>query len=84
MAWRMVRYDDREWHVSAAAERRAPSVRWNLVLSFRAQDGDRRLLWLEYPLTSASRSALLQQADRIPEVKLMELLVAGLEAGVRA
>ena len=79
MAWRMVQYGEREWHVSLAAERRAHSERWNLVLSFRAQDGDRRLLWTEYPLTSSSRSALLQQAERIPEAKLTEVLAEGLK-----
>lgn len=80
MTWRMVRIGEREWHVSAAAERRAPSERWNLLLSFRAQDGDRRLLWTEYPLSSASRSALLMQADRIPEHKLAEVLAEQLTA----
>lgn len=79
MAWRMVQLGDREWHVSAAAERRAHSERWNLVLSFRAQDGDRRLLWTEYPLSSSSRSALLQQAERIPEAKLAQALADGLK-----
>ena len=79
MAWRMVQLGDRAWHVSAAAERRAHSERWNLVLSFRAQDGDRRLLWTEYPLSSSSRSALLQQAERIPEAKLAQALADGLK-----
>jgi hypothetical protein len=81
MAWRMVRFGDREWHVSLAAERRAHSDRWNLVLSFRAQDGDRRLLWTEYPMSSTSRSALLQQAERIPEAKLADALAEAVNGG---
>jgi hypothetical protein len=78
MAWRVVEYAKRQWSVSLAAERRAHSQRWNLVLSFRARDGDRRLLWTEYPMSAGSRSGLLQQAERIPDTKLTELLAANL------
>ena len=78
MAWRVVEVAERQWSVSVAAERRANSQRWNLAISFRARDGDRRLLWTEYPLASTSRSALLQQAERIPDAKLAELLASQL------
>ena len=78
MAWRIVEVAQRQWSVSVAAERRANSERWNLVLAFRARDGDKRLLWTEYPLASTSRSSLLQQAERIPDARLAELLAAQL------
>jgi hypothetical protein len=78
MAWRVVECEQRQWNVSVAAERRANSQRWSLVLSFRAGDGDKRLLWAEYPMVAASRSSLLQQAERIPDSKLIELLASHL------
>ena len=48
------------------------------MLAFRARDGDKRLLWTEYPMASTSRSSLLQQAERIPDAKLAELLASQL------
>jgi len=78
MAWRVLQVAERQWSVSIAAERRANSQRWNLVLAFRARDGDKRLLWTEYPMASTSRSSLLQQAERIPDAKLAELLASQL------
>ncbi len=78
MAWRVVELGERLWNVSLAAERRAPSARWSLVLSFRAQDHDDLCFWAEYPLSSASRAALFQQADRISDAKLAELIAANL------
>lgn len=78
MAWRVVEFGQRKWSVSLAAERRAHSQRWNLVLSFRTRDGDERFFWSEYPLSSVSRSVLLQQAERIPDAKLTEFLAANL------
>jgi hypothetical protein len=78
MAWRVVEVAERQWSVSVAAERRANSQRWTLVLAFRARDGDKRLLWTEYPMASTSRSSLLQQADRIPDSRLVEVLASQL------
>lgn len=78
MVWRVVEFGERQWKVSLAAERRAPSARWNLVLSFRAQDGTEHRFWAEYPLSSTNRSFLLQQADRIPDARLAELIAANL------
>ena len=63
MAWRVVEVAERQWSVSVAAERRANSQRWKLVLAFRACDGDNRLLWTEYPLASTSRSSLLHSSS---------------------
>lgn len=78
MAWRVVEVAERQWSVSVAAEQRANSARWNLVLAFRARDGDKRLLWTEYPLASTSRSSLLQQAERITDARLAEILASQL------
>jgi hypothetical protein len=74
MAWRVVELDEREWNVSVAAERRAHSDRWNLVLSFRERDGGTRPFWAEYPLSASSRSSLLQQAEQIPNERLTAVL----------
>jgi hypothetical protein len=74
MAWRVVELDDRQWNVSVAVERRAHSDRWNLVLSFREQEGGTRPFWAEYPLTASSRSALLLQAEQIPNERLTAVL----------
>jgi hypothetical protein len=74
MAWRVVELDDREWNVSVAVERRAHSDRWNLVLSFRQREGGTRPFWTEYPLSASSRSALLLQAERIPNERLTAVL----------
>ncbi|HEX5819322.1 MAG TPA: hypothetical protein VFY20_10600 [Gemmatimonadales bacterium] len=74
MAWRVVELDEREWNVSVAAERRAHSERWNLVLSFRERDGGTRPFWAEYPLSASSRSALLMQAEQIPNERLTAVL----------
>jgi hypothetical protein len=74
MAWRVVELDDRVWNVTVAAERRAHSDRWNLVLSFREQDVGTRPFWAEYPLSASSRSSLLMQAEKIPNERLTAVL----------
>lgn len=74
MAWRVVELDERRWSVSVAAERRAHSDRWNLVLSFREQDGGTPSFWAEYPLSATSRSSLLLQAEQIPNERLTAVL----------
>jgi len=74
MAWRVVELDDRQWSVSLAAERRAHSDRWNLVLSFREKAGGTRPFWAEYPLSATSRSSLLLQAEKIPNERLAAVL----------
>lgn len=80
MAWRMVELADTTWHVSLAAERRANSSAWALVLSFRPA-GDRvRAVWAEYPLTSSSRSALFAQAERLTDAHLAQLLARQLDS----
>jgi hypothetical protein len=79
MVWRVVEFDDRRWNVSIAAERRANSPQWNLVFSFRPTDPGQRSLWVTYPLSSASRSALFAQAAQIPDDALTALLAEHLQ-----
>lgn len=74
MVWRVVEHDDRRWNVSLAAERRAHSPSWNLVLAFRPVDLGQRSIWATYPLSSLSRAALFAQADKIPDDALTALL----------
>jgi hypothetical protein len=76
MAWRVIAYGDKVWHVAALAERRAQSHVWHLRLSFRLDSGRMQepALWAEYPLEASSRSALFLQAERIPDTALARLL----------
>ena len=74
MAWRVVELDDRRWSVTLAAEKRADSDRWKLVLSFREQAGESGSVWAEYPLSSTSRSSLMLQAEQIPNEQLTAVL----------
>ncbi len=77
MAWRVIDTDGEVWNVQAAAERRADTQLWQLSVSFRAQDSnrDRQAIWARYPLESVSKSSLFQQADRITDDALKDLLV---------
>ena len=79
MAWRVVEHADRQWHVTVAAERRAPAKQWSLVFSFRSGQPDPRTFWVTYPLTSQSRSALFAQAEQISDEDLTAILVEHLE-----
>ncbi|HEX5632515.1 MAG TPA: hypothetical protein VFX50_04775 [Gemmatimonadales bacterium] len=74
MAWRVVEVDDRLWNVTLAAERRAPHDHWQLVLAFRRAEGGASSVWAEYPLSASSRSALLIEAERIPNDRLAAVL----------
>ncbi|HEX6615723.1 MAG TPA: hypothetical protein VF046_05410 [Gemmatimonadales bacterium] len=74
MAWRVVAHDDRQWHVSIAAERRADSPHWTLICWFRPDGVGQRSFWATYPLSSVSRAALFAQADQIPDDALAAFL----------
>jgi len=76
MAWRVIAYGDKVWHVAALAERQAHSCVWHLRLSFRVDSGRMQepALWADYPVEASSRSALFLHADRIPETALARLL----------
>ncbi len=74
MPWRTVEYADSVWHVTFAAERRANTSTWQLVLSFRAASGPKASFWVPYPLESSSKSSLFAMAERIPHERLTSLL----------
>ena len=74
MAWRVLQHQDQEWNVTAAAERRANSPAWKLVLAFRSVGGQRRSLWANYPLESPSQSSLFAQAERLSDEVLRAVL----------
>ncbi|HLS47592.1 MAG TPA: hypothetical protein VK012_03675 [Gemmatimonadales bacterium] len=57
-----------------AAERRANSPLWRLVLSFRAVGDSARSFWIPFPLESPSKARLFAQAERIPDDRLTALL----------
>ena len=77
MAWRVIDTDGEIWTVQAAAERRADTHLWQLSVSVRSKDSDRRqgAIWASYPLESVSKSTLFQAADRITDDALKDLLV---------
>jgi hypothetical protein len=79
MVWRVVEHDARRWNVSIAAERRANSPQWNLVLSFRPAEVGQRSIWATYPITSTSRAALFAQAEQISDAALAALLAEQLQ-----
>ncbi len=76
MPWRVIAYGDQVWHVDAVAERPANSEAWQLVLSFRsaAERSRGRSFWTPYPLEATSKSSLFNQAERIPDAALSQLL----------
>ena len=78
MSWRVIAHGDQVWHVDAVAERHANTAAWQLVLSFRVAASEplagRRSFWTPYPLEATSKSSLFNQAERIPDAALTELL----------
>jgi len=80
MPWRVIAHDNQVWHVEAVAERRAHTQAWQLVLTFRAAadralgGGAGRSFLTPYPLEATSKSSLFNQAERIPDAALTQLL----------
>lgn len=74
MVWRVLELGAQRWSVVPAAERRANSPLWSLVLSFRAVGERGPSFWAPYPLESPSKARLFAQAERIPDERLSELL----------
>ena len=75
VAWRVIDAAGETWHVQPAAERRANAQLWQLVLSFRSQTAtQRRAFWAPFPIESVSKSSLFNQAERIPDDALRELI----------
>ena len=76
MAWRVIDTDGEVWHVQAAAELRANERLWQLTLAFRAAGAEQpaRTVWAPYPLEAMSKSSLFNQADRLSDQDLREVL----------
>ena len=76
MACRVIDTEDEVWHVQAAAERHADERLWQLALSFRCYDGNRKsaAFWASYPIESGSKSSLFALADRIQDDELRNVL----------
>ena len=74
MAWRVVEFADAVWNVTYAAERRANTSSWQLILSFRSTQSPKSAFWAAYPLESSSKSGLFNQAERIPHDRLTAVL----------
>lgn len=76
MAWRILSREGETWHVQPAAERRANQAMWQLVLAFRRRDtGEgRRSFWAPFPIESSSKSSLFQQAEKLSDDDLHEVL----------
>jgi len=82
MSWRVIAHDNQVCHVEAVAERRAHTQAWQLVLAFRAAadralgggGGRGRSFLTPYPLEATSKSSLFNQAERIPDAALTQLL----------
>ncbi len=77
MAWRKIDQDGVTWHVQAAAEWKANAKYWRLMLSFRPADTEpkRRAIWAPAPIESDSKSSLFQEAERLTDETLKEMLV---------
>ena len=77
MAWRVISREGEVWNVQPAAERRANQSLWHLMLSFRVTNSEQepRAFWAPYPLEATSKSSLFNQAERISDEALQEVLV---------
>lgn len=74
MAWRTLAYDDREWTVSVAAERRPGSDDWVLVAAFRRPAPDPRRFWVPLQISSPSKAVLFARADSLSQDDLASAL----------
>jgi hypothetical protein len=62
------------WNISIAAERRANSDQWGLVLSFRSTGPNPRRFWAPVPMQSTSKATVYAQAEKLSDRELIELL----------
>ncbi|MGE0443417.1 MAG: hypothetical protein AB7L66_11770 [Gemmatimonadales bacterium] len=74
MAWRVLEVGDDVWNVSMAAERRANSDQWELVLSFRSSGPTPRRFWAPVDMQSSSKATIYAQAEKLSDRELIELL----------
>ena len=81
MPWRVLTVGARRWHVAMAAEQRASSPIWSLVLAFRAVGEGQPAIWAPYPIESASKASLFSRAERLSDEELTSVLAEQLAAG---
>ncbi|MBL8985954.1 MAG: hypothetical protein JNJ80_06775 [Gemmatimonadetes bacterium] len=74
MAWRVIEVGGEVWNISIAAERRANSDQWELVLSFRSAGPNPRRFWAPVPMQSTSKATIYSQAEKLSDRELVELL----------
>lgn len=74
MAWRVLETGNETWNISIAAERRANSDQWDLVLSFRSSGPTPRRFWAPVPIQSTSKATLYAQAEKLSDRDLVELI----------
>lgn len=74
MAWRVLELGDETWNISIAAERRANSDQWGLVLSFRSAGTTPRRFWAPAPIQSTSKATLYALAEKLSDRDLIELM----------
>ncbi|HEX9705294.1 MAG TPA: hypothetical protein VGA20_08625 [Gemmatimonadales bacterium] len=92
MPWRVIAHGGQVWHVDAIAERRPNTESWQLALSFRtaagraggggatksSRAGGRQTFWTLYPLEATTKSSLFNQAERISDDALSQVLAVRL------
>lgn len=81
MAWRMLDVGEETWNVAVAAERRANSDQWGLVLSFRGAGPNPRRFWAPYPIHATSKAAIYAQAETLSDQELITVLTEHLARG---
>jgi len=75
LAWRVLDIGEDTWSVSVAAERRANSEQWSLVLSFRNSSGPTpKRFWATYPIQAGSKAAVYTRAESLSDKELTEVL----------
>ncbi len=75
MAWRVLEVGDETWNISVAAERRANTDQWGLVLSFRSSGPIPRRFWAPVEAhQSSSKASCYSQAEKLSDRELVELL----------
>ncbi|MBX3146757.1 MAG: hypothetical protein KF785_08285 [Gemmatimonadales bacterium] len=74
MPWRVLEVGDETWNISMAAERRANSEQWGLVLSFRSSGPVPKRFWAPVPMQSTSKATIYAQAEKLSNRELQEVL----------
>ena len=74
MPWRVLDIGDQVWNVSFAAERRANSNQWEMVLSFSSAGPHPHRFWIPYAIHATSKAAIYTQAETVSDQDLASVL----------